>query len=122
MRQNAHPGPVPNSRITLPVIPPRLPCLAVFWQLDEGRINPACSPSPSPARCGRAINIRCSAPLRAVEDSLSCAVLLRRVSNCSDAEVRGVQECFSRVREAFVVEVVRFGERGVKQGEMPIGN
>jgi len=33
-----------------------------------------------------------------------------------------VREYFSHVREAFVVEVVRFGERGVKQGEMPVGN
>ena len=31
-------------------------------------------------------------------------------------------EYFSHVREAFLVEMVRFGERGVKQGEMPVGN
>ena len=34
----------------------------------------------------------------------------------------GVWEYFSRVWEAFVVEVVGFGERGAKQGEMPVGN
>ena len=33
-----------------------------------------------------------------------------------------VREYYSCVLEAFVVEVVRFGERGVKQGEMPVGN
>ena len=33
-----------------------------------------------------------------------------------------VWEYFSHVREAFVFEVVRFGERGAKQGEVPVGN
>ena len=33
-----------------------------------------------------------------------------------------VREYFSRVLEAFVVEVVTFGERIVKQGEMLVGN
>ena len=33
-----------------------------------------------------------------------------------------VREYFSCVWEAFVIEVVRFGERGVKQGEMLVGN
>ena len=34
----------------------------------------------------------------------------------------GVQEYLSRVPEVFVVKVVRFGERDVKQGEVPVGN
>ena len=34
----------------------------------------------------------------------------------------GVREYFSGVWEAFVVQVVRFGERGAKQGEVPVGN
>ena len=32
----------------------------------------------------------------------------------------GVREYFFRVREAFVVEMVKFGEREVKQGEMSL--
>ena len=44
------------------------------------------------------------------------------VASCSDAEVRGGAGIFSHMREALVVEVVSFGERGVKQGEMPIAN
>ena len=34
----------------------------------------------------------------------------------------GVWEYFSREREAFVVNVVRFDEQGAKQGEVPVGN
>ena len=32
----------------------------------------------------------------------------------------GVWEYFSSVQKVFVVEVVKFGERVVKQGEMPL--
>ena len=34
----------------------------------------------------------------------------------------GLREYFSRVQEAFVAEVVSFGERRGEQGEMPVGN
>ena len=33
-----------------------------------------------------------------------------------------LREYFSHVREAFGVDVVKFGEQRVKQGEMPVGN
>ena len=32
----------------------------------------------------------------------------------------GVREYFSRVLEVLVVKMVKFGERGVKHGEMPL--
>jgi len=36
--------------------------------------------------------------------------------------MRGCRDLFPHVREAFVVKVVRFGEGGVKYGEVPVGN
>ena len=53
----------------------------------------------------------------------SCSTPIERVVNCSDAEVQGgCGNIFSHVREAFVGEVVMFGEQGAKKGEMPVGN
>ena len=37
-----------------------------------------------------------------------------KVANCSDTEVQGDAGIFSRVWEAFVIKVVRFGKRGAK--------
>ena len=55
------------------------------------------------------------------EASLSRAVLLNidwRIVAMQWYE--GMREYFSRVREAFVVKVVKIGKQGVKQGEMPL--
>ena len=54
------------------------------------------------------------------EYSPSHAARLCLVACCSNAEAWEGAGIFFRVREVLVVEVVTFGERGVKQGEMPL--
>ena len=67
-------------------------------------------------RCVGAISICCVVEHGAVPMSIRCRVALLKIEWQIVAMQRdeGVQEYFSHVREAFVVKVVIFGERGTK--------
>ena len=66
-------------------------------------------------RYGQSINVLHGQASCGAEDNASRAVLLKiEWQIVAMQRYEGVWEYFSRVREAFVVRVVRFGEQGVK--------
>ena len=69
-----------------------------------------------PVRCGGAISVRCVVEYRAAPRRIRRHAVLLKIEWRIVAMQRyeGVREYFFRVREAFVVNVLRFGERGVE--------
>ena len=92
-----------------PSSPPVLPCSGDWTRVVS---IPRAHSGHSQRDAVGAINIRCSSPHHAVRVMQHVSVWWRIVAI---SQYEGV--C---VWEVLVVEVVKFGERGVKQGEIPL--
>ena len=107
MSQNAHLGPVPDSRITIPTTPPTAPVLLCFGNWTRVVSIPHAHPGHPRQDAVELLTSVARPRIAPSEGSPSHVALLCIMANYGDKEVR---EYFSRVREASVVEVVRFGE------------
>ena len=99
---------VPNSRIALPVFPPRRPsCRVLVTGRGSHQSHVLTRDIPGEMRLWLLTSVARPRITR-FEYSLSDAARLCLVANCIDTEVRGGAGIFSCVREVLVVKVVSF--------------
>ena len=97
--------------------------LAVVFRLDEDCNNSERSPRTFPVRCEGAVSVCCVVEHLAAPRTIRCHAVLLKIEWQIVAMQRyeGVWEYFSRVRETFVVKVMRFGEGGASKVRCRLG-